>query len=218
MGSASGCGRAWAVAIAALALLPVRDGGIACAKVLPHGFALHRCDYETEIARANAESLKLTAASQIHQESAWREKAVSPVGASGLMQLMPATRDWLFPKFPECRDESVFHPPCNLRAGIWFDLWAARRNRDAASRRDQLGFMLASYNAGPGWIDRERKLCEQERDCDSRRWFGHVETRCLRRASACAETRHYARKILGERLSLWKDAYNGYPVGNAERP
>ena len=40
-------------------------------------------------------------AAQLHQESGWRPDAVSPAGAQGLAQFMPATADWISQLMPD---------------------------------------------------------------------------------------------------------------------
>lgn len=72
-------------------------------------------------------------------ESAYRSKAVSPKGAKGLMQLMPAT----------ARQYSVadpFDPKSNVEGGI--------RHLKSLLGRFELSVALAAYNAGEATVER----------------------------------------------------------------
>lgn len=75
----------------------------------------------------------------IHAESAFNERAVSPKGAAGLMQLMPATAA----RFG-VRD--VFDPEENIRGGVTY-LAFLLRLFDGDQR-----LALAAYNAGEGAV------------------------------------------------------------------
>lgn len=76
----------------------------------------------------------------VWQESRWREGAVSPAGARGLAQLMPATARYL--------GVDPDDPMQNLEGG-------ARYLREQLDRFDgDLEKALAAYNAGPGRVER----------------------------------------------------------------
>ena len=87
----------------------------------------------------------------VWQESRWRHDAVSPKGALGLTQLMPAT----------ARELGVdpLDPVANLEGG-------ARYLRSLLDRFDgDLVKALAAYNAGPGRVERANgipAICETQ--------------------------------------------------------
>lgn len=76
----------------------------------------------------------------IHAESHFNPAAVSPAGAQGLMQLMPATAKFY-------RVANSFDPQENIFAGVEF-------LRYLSDRFDRLELILAAYNAGEGNVRR----------------------------------------------------------------
>ncbi len=82
-------------------------------------------------------------------ESSYDPFAVSPVGALGLMQIMPATGAELAARegIHWRGEQTLFDPLVNVRLGV-------RYLRQLADRYDRLSTALAAYNWGPGHIDR----------------------------------------------------------------
>lgn len=119
----------------------------------------------------------------IRQESLFDAMAVSPVGARGLMQIMPATgleiaqaEGW-----PSFDSQILFHPPVSLHFGAAYLAW----------QRDRFGgfwpAVLAAYNGGPHnvavWIE------FPERQIDPELWVDRIPYR---------ETRNYVKKIVSQ--------------------
>jgi soluble lytic murein transglycosylase len=85
----------------------------------------------------------------MHVESRFYNFAVSPVGAIGLMQVMPETGaelaarlgvNWVGP-------QTLFDPAINVRLGVAY-------LRELSDRYGSIETALAAYNWGPGRIDR----------------------------------------------------------------
>lgn len=77
----------------------------------------------------------------VQVESAFNPYALSPKGAQGLMQLMPATAHQFGVK-------NAFNPEENVRAGVAY----LRQLLDRYQNNETLA--LAAYNAGPGAVDK----------------------------------------------------------------
>jgi soluble lytic murein transglycosylase-like protein len=75
----------------------------------------------------------------IHAESAYQPEALSPQGAQGLMQLMPATQK-------ELQIENVFDPVSNIEGGTRY-LAGLMKEFD-----QNIELAAAAYNAGPGAV------------------------------------------------------------------
>jgi hypothetical protein len=81
----------------------------------------------------------------VNVESTFRERAVSPVGARGLAQVMPRTAQWMDPSV-STRD--LFDPEVNLDLGFRY----LRQMIDKYN--GDLFKALTAYNRGPGTVDR----------------------------------------------------------------
>ena len=94
---------------------------------------------------------------QIAQESSFNPKAVSPCGARGLLQLMPATAADLRVKQP-LQPKQLFDPETNLLAGITYLKIQFDHFTEVPDREERIKFALASYNGGRGYINAAIKL------------------------------------------------------------
>jgi soluble lytic murein transglycosylase-like protein len=84
-------------------------------------------------------------ASVVKAESDGNARAVSPAGAKGLMQLMPATA-------ADLGVNDSFQPDQNVRGGSAYLDWLLTRYHE------NLALALAAYNAGPEAVDKYRGI------------------------------------------------------------
>ena len=125
---------------------------------------------------------------QVKAESAFRAGAVSPVGAIGLAQIMPAT-------FKEIAERSgikgqPFDPETNLMSGAFY--MARQRAIFKAPRPDfeRHNLALGAYNAGAGSIIKAQRLAGNPQE-----WHPVADKLHLVTGRHADETRGYIRKI-----------------------
>jgi membrane-bound lytic murein transglycosylase MltF len=111
----------------------------------------------------------LMLAAQGYQESTLKQEKRGPSGAIGVMQVLPSTASSL-----KVGDIKQLEP--NIHAGSkYLDELMSRYFSDANFQGDDRTlFSFASYNAGPGTINRMRKEAVN-RGLDPDRWFNQVE-------------------------------------------
>lgn len=111
----------------------------------------------------------LMLAAQGFQESQLKQEARGPSGALGVMQVLPSTGKSL-----QVGDIRLLEP--NIHAGAKYldDLMARYFGGIDFSDDDRTLFAFASYNAGPGTINRLRREAEN-RGLDPNRWFNNLE-------------------------------------------
>lgn len=134
-------------------------------------------------------------AAQVHAESSWNSAARSPVGALGLAQFMPATADWIDDAYPDLGPNQPANPDWALRALTRYDLHLYERvhSVDDCNRH---AFMLAAYNGGLKWVERDQALAGQQ-GLEALRYWGSVEqVNAGRSAAAWKENRGYAPRII----------------------
>jgi membrane-bound lytic murein transglycosylase MltF len=126
-------------------------------------------------------------AAQGYQESTLNQDAKSPVGAIGVMQVMPATG-------AELKVGDIHKAEPNIHAGAkYMDQLMTRYFKDANfDEQNRTLFAFASYNAGPGNIARMRKETEK-RGLDPNQWFNNVEVVTAEKIGI--ETTTYVRNI-----------------------
>ncbi len=122
----------------------------------------------------------------IREESLYNPRALSAVGAMGLMQLMPDTAKRVARKvgmpFWQSDPEGLFQPERNIRLGSWY------LGELIHDFQGNLVFAVASYNAGPTAV---------------KRWiakYGHRPLDEFIEQIGYKETRGYVKRVLG---SYW---------------
>ena len=84
------------------------------------------------------------------QESNFRANAISPAGARGLMQVMPATAQYIARRKGTTVSGSLSTPSTNMEYGQSY----IEQLRDMAQTGGLLPKVIAAYNAGPAPLDR----------------------------------------------------------------
>jgi len=99
-------------------------------------------------------------AAVIRQESRFDSEAISSAAAQGLMQIMPATADWIASRlgWSDFTSEQIYRPYINVAFGAYYLQWGLNQfNNNIAAT-------LAGYNGGPGNAAVWRKLAPNDDD------------------------------------------------------
>ena len=85
----------------------------------------------------------------IETESHFNSRAVSSVGAIGIMQIMPQTGDWIATSLSieSFNDDMLFDPELNIRFGTWYLAYLT-------TVFDEKWQIICAYNAGEGSVRR----------------------------------------------------------------
>jgi membrane-bound lytic murein transglycosylase MltF len=116
---------------------------------------------------------------QGYQESKLDQSKVSPAGAVGIMQILPATA-----ADPNVGIPDIQNPENNVEAGVKYLRFLRERyfTDPAIDAVNQVLFSFAAYNAGPANIAKAREKA-REMSLDPNRWFGNVEVAAARTIS-----------------------------------
>ena len=120
---------------------------------IPAAAQAHRLTLKREAQRVwGLEAPVASFAAQIHQESRWRADAVSPVGAQGMAQFMPATSTWISGLYAGLGDRAPMNPTWAIRALVQYDRWLWERIPGVPKTCERMGFTMQSYNGGLGRV------------------------------------------------------------------
>ncbi|MCP4494927.1 MAG: transporter substrate-binding domain-containing protein [Gammaproteobacteria bacterium] len=108
---------------------------------------------------------------QMFQESGFNPDAKSPIGARGLMQLMPRTAHSMGVRKIDDPDDSIL-------GGVKYMDWLRDRFDNELPIAERLWFSLAAYNAGVGHVHDARRLA-RNLGHDPDRWFENTEQAML---------------------------------------
>ncbi|HEL4296617.1 TPA: transglycosylase SLT domain-containing protein [Stenotrophomonas maltophilia] len=167
---------------------------------IPEASALYRHRVEQAVADVwgvNASPARLAA--QLHQESGWRPKATSPVGAQGVAQFMPATAKWIAELFPDKLGQfDPWDAQQAILAAAIYDKWLLDRVQPLGWTRmsecTRWNFALRGYNGGEQWLLRDRGLAVANK-ADPNDWRS-VERFRTRSVSNHQQNIDYPRRIL----------------------
>jgi membrane-bound lytic murein transglycosylase F len=136
---------------------------------------------------------------QMYQESQFDPNAISYAGAEGLMQLIPATADFM-------GITDTYDPDTSIQAGVRYMDYLRSKFDEDLLLEDRIWFSLASYNAGYNRVHRARLIAESM-NLDKNKWFDNVEKAILvlarpywkdgetKRNCRCGQTVAYVRDI-----------------------
>jgi len=124
-----------------------------------------------------------------YQESGFNHDSESPLGAQGIMQVLPDTA-----ADPNVNVQDSHLLENNIRAGVKYLAFLRDRyfHDEEVEEKDRIRFALAAYNAGPERIQSARRRAG-ELGLDPNRWFRNVEIAVLQRIGQ--ETVQYVSNI-----------------------
>lgn len=144
-------------------------------------------------------------AAQVHQESGWREAAVSRVGAAGMAQFMPGTAAWWCGLQGQAADQcQPTNPTWALRALVGYDYWLYQRTPAHYAPADRLWVALRAYNGGLGHWQAEARASGLA--SPTRQQVDAACGRARRAALHCPENLGYPHRILNvltPRYTTW---------------
>lgn len=108
-------------------------------------------------------------ASMAFHESTFDSASISPVGASGLMQLMPRTAE-----IYGVDSSSIFHPEENIKASVAYLRDIGKLFRKVENSDERTKFILAGYNGGPYHVVDAMALAERY-GRNPYIWYNNVE-------------------------------------------
>ncbi len=117
-------------------------------------------------------------------ESGLKPTAKSPMGALGIMQILPATYEEIREKNPHFTH--IEEPRWNIAAGIYYDRMLYRKWKKGLPTEERLAFALASYNAG--YANMLRAFNRAQKSGEVKAWKQVAP-------HAPAETRFYVKRI-----------------------
>ena len=122
----------------------------------------------THAARNRLDSALVAAV--IYEESRFRPRALSKLGAMGLMQIQPVTGETIANRTGGTgfRVSDLYDPDINIRYGSWYLANLFRKYRDER-------LVLAAYNAGQGNVDRWLAAREPVQFPETRAYIRRVE-------------------------------------------
>lgn len=192
----------------AISLLAFCSPQPVCAQPIPQAAHQHRATLTRAAHTAWGLDAPIAAlAAQVHQESGWRANALSPVGAQGLTQFMPATARWWCAREQQSSAEcQPYNPTWALRSMVGYDKYLYDLVPARFTPYERLYVALRGYNGGLGHWRAEAAIAAQQ---DHLPGIGKIDAACgrARRAAVhCAENLGYPRRILIElqpRYALW---------------
>lgn len=152
-----------------------------------------------KIIRRNSENLGWDwrlVSSLVYQESRFKQKDKSWAGASGLMQLMPATAQ-------ELGVTNIHDPRDNIRAGTSYLKKLYKRFEMIPDSIQRIKFTMASYNCGYGHVRDAQRLTEALGG-DPERWDDNVEKSILK----LRKRKYYTRPEIRSGLVRGSEPYN----------
>ncbi len=156
------------------------------------GKLMYPIQYQQEIMKS-AEQFQidpLLIAAIIRTESNYRPYLESSMKATGLMQIIPSTADWIIMRagYSSQMKEQLLEPDVNIELGAWYLHWLSERFSHLMdykqSDSDRIAILAAGYNAG------HNKLAEWLMNDV---WNGQYHNRDQ---IPYGETRHYVKRVV----------------------